>query len=154
MVFDEAFSNTIAHEFQHLIRNLYSNNLGGSEKVGTYDYYSSPTEIQAHSLNIAQKSFDSWKSTWEFAMQKWDSAKQIEKLRQVKTPEFFNNITKVFLMDTIRQFDKGRYNILKSNPDLKKQYIYYSYRNFESMVTKYVDQKIVEINESANAYSV
>lgn len=140
--FDDEFKTALQHELQHLISDIYNPyGLGGTSKTGTIEYYSLAHEIQAFCAGIARKAFNSWKEIFEYALLKWKwkPEKVLTIIQNWKTSSSLSNLVNTFLLSAFRDFDISRSKIISSNQDLKKKYLYYSIRNFEMLLTRYLN---------------
>jgi len=140
--FDDTFKSTLQHELQHLIANMYKpHGISGEYDVGTQEYYAAPHEAQAFCANIARYAFNSWKDTFEFSLGifKWNPEKVLKQIQGLRKSNSLSSLVNVFLLPSLRDFDNDKNNIISSNPDLKKKYLYYSYKNFELLVTQYLN---------------
>lgn len=139
---------TFHHELQHLIKNMYASNVFPKTKeekeIGSISYYSRQTEMQAFCAGIARKAVNAWIDVAESAMKKWTPDKLLLKISEWREPATFHNLFNLFVMNSFagafKYFDDARDNKISTNPELKKQYLYYTFRNVETILNRYLDQ--------------
>jgi len=140
--FDDRLKTTLQHELQHLISNLYDPKgifERGEAETGTNEYYALRHEVQSFCAGIARNAFNSWKEVWEFALRNWSPEKILRQIHVWRTPKGLSNLVDMFLLTAFRDFDNIRKNHISSNQGLKRTYLYYSYRNFELLLTQYLN---------------
>jgi hypothetical protein len=152
--FDDSLKRTLQHEFQHLLLHMYNPNAiqeGGKEALqsGTLAYYSKAMEIQALCAGLARSAFKAWTDMTEYGFRKWTPEHILSKI-----PEWRNSIDhyfKIFVLNSFmgafKQFDESRDKIISQNPELKRKYLDYTYRNFVSMCNRYLDELTVKMQE-------
>jgi len=151
---DTSLKSTFHHELQHLVKNMYDTSVFPStekeKEVGSLSYYSRQTEIQAFCAGIARKAVADWIFVAESAMKKWSPEKILLKISEWREPETFQNLFNLFVMNSFagafKYFDEARDKKISTNSELKKQYLYYTFRNVELILNRYLDnleQKVV-----------
>jgi hypothetical protein len=141
--FNENVKNTIRHEFQHFIRYLYErSSIFNPSKVKHYysiEYFNIPREIQANCYTIALNAFNSWKEIAEYYLKNKNRDKIIKQINMWKDPKNLSGIITFYLLNSFRNFDNSYDNVISENEETKKKYLYYSYRNFELLFRKYIE---------------
>lgn len=146
---DDYLKTTFLHELQHLIRNMYSNDVLPSEKsnrskTGTLDYYHKQSEIQSFCAILARRAVKAWIDVNEYGSREWTPEKILSKIQEWKQPNTLYNLFNLFVLNSFagafKNFDEARDNVISSDPELKKKYLYYTFRNVEVILNRYLDE--------------
>lgn len=139
---DEKLRSTFFHELQHLFKNMYDNSVFSDEnkpEVGSKKYYSKQSELQSFCAVLARNALNDWKNLWDIALLDKSPDKIMAKIPFWRSSQNLSNMVSVFLLPSYRDF--ATYNeAINSNPELKKKYLYFSIRNLETMLNRYLDE--------------
>lgn len=142
---DKDMKYILHHELQHLVRRMYHREVGKEKaEVATPEYYVRQNEMQAFCAGLARTAVKGWANTVEYLLPKWTPEKILEKVSEWRQPKNVYNAFNVFVMNSFmgafKTFDDNRKGLISSDPELKKKYLYFTFRDFETIMNRYLDE--------------